>query len=91
MNQPNHTKPLFNYWKYQTPNYQHRVWMNGCEFTMKGKKYRIVCGTILCKDGKCYDAIRFEEVPPPQESDYPIQVFLMPEQEFFSKVNSSQF
>ena len=69
------------------PTYEHRIWMNNNLFSMKGKTYKIVSGTWM-PDGR--DAIKFENVPPPNESDYPVSVYCMPEEEFFTKVDKTK-
>ena len=69
-----------------SPAYRHRVWMNSTIFSMKGKKYIILEGVTICQNHEAVDAIKFAPVMPAQENDYPIPVYAMSEQEFFSKV-----
>lgn len=57
------------------PNHQHRVWMNGCTFKMKGKNYKIISGGYDHRG----DTIKFQEIGG--------QTYCTTEEDFFSKVS----
>ncbi len=73
------TKPLFDL------PYRHRPHMNGKTFVMNGKTYKILSGTWGFVKNELTDLIRFEEVMQPTERDEPVNVYRMPESEFFLK------
>lgn len=63
---------------FTTRPHQHRPWMNGCTFKMKGKTYKILEGAYDHRG----DVVKFAEV-----SNRPTPIHSMEEKEFFSKVS----
>lgn len=64
---------------FTTRKCQHRAWMNGTTFSMKGKNYKILSGGWIGMK----DSIIFQEVG--KEG-----TFNMPETEFFDKVDKTK-
>jgi hypothetical protein len=44
-------------------------------------------GTWMFKDGILVDAVKFERISVPTERDEPVEIYRMPESEFFAKVS----
>jgi len=61
--------------------------MNGQLFTINRKTYRMLEGTWMFKDGILVDAVKFERISVPTERDEPVEIYRMPESEFFAKVS----
>lgn len=63
--------------------YMYRPWMLKARFTVKNVIYEITKGAWIVQDKEVYDAIEFKDVKTGK-------LFLMPEHEFFNKINIYQ-